>query len=385
MRTTQNRTARQGGMKWSWRIGSISGIDVYIHATFLLIVLWVILSHWVRGSTLAGTLAGLAFTLAIFGCVLLHEFGHALAAKRYNIRTRDITLLPIGGLARLERMPDQPRQELWVALAGPAVNVVIAILLFVWLSLTGAFQPISQISVAEGSLLERLMLVNVILVLFNLIPAFPMDGGRVLRALLATRMEYTSATQIAAMTGQGFAFLFGAIGLFGNPMLLFVALFIWIGASQESSLVQMQSSLGGIPVSRAMITDFQLLHPGDKLARAVELIIAGSQQEFPVVENGTVVGILPRKETLIALGRSGSDTPVTEVMRRDICPVDSSDMLETAFASMSSGECHTLPVLHGGRLVGLLTMENVGEFIAIQAAMKRGRPIEISRIAPAGA
>ena len=385
MRTLKDNTLRQGGMKWSWRIGSISGIDVYIHATFLLIVLWVVLSHWVQGSTLAGTLAGLVFTLAIFGCVLLHEFGHALAAKRYNIRTRDITLLPIGGLARLERMPDQPRQELWVALAGPAVNVVIAALLFVWLSLTGAFQPIDQLSVAQGSLLERLMLVNVILVLFNLIPAFPMDGGRVLRALLATKMEYTRATQIAAMTGQGFAFLFGAIGLFSNPMLLFIAFFIWIGASQESSLVQMKSSLGGIPVSRAMVTDYQILHPGDTLARAVDLIIAGSQQEFPVVEAGTVVGILPRKELLIALGKSGSDTRVAEVMRRDICPVDSSDMLETAFSSMSAGECHTLPVLHGGRLVGLLTMENVGEFIAIQAAMKGGRPIEVPRIAPAGA
>ena len=385
MRTLKDDTLRQGGMKWSWRIGSISGIDVYIHATFLLIVLWVVLSHWVQGSTLAGTLAGLVFTLAIFGCVLLHEFGHALAAKRYNIRTRDITLLPIGGLARLERMPDQPRQELWVALAGPAVNVVIAALLFVWLSLTGAFQPIDQLSVAQGSLLERLMLVNVILVLFNLIPAFPMDGGRVLRALLATKMEYTRATQIAAMTGQGFAFLFGAIGLFSNPMLLFIAFFIWIGASQESSLVQMKSSLGGIPVSRAMVTDYQILHPGDTLARAVDLIIAGSQQEFPVVEAGTVVGILPRKELLIALGKSGSDTRVADVMRRDICPVDSSDMLETAFASMSAGACHTLPVLHGGRLVGLLTMENVGEFIAIQAAMKGGRPIEVPRIAPAGA
>jgi CBS domain-containing protein len=215
------------------------------------------------------------------------------------------------------------------------------------------------------------MVANIILVLFNLVPAFPMDGGRVLRALLASRMEYTRATQIAATIGQGLAFVLGAIGLFSNPLLLFVALFIWIGAYQESSMVQMRSSLGGIPVVQAMMTDFRVLNPQDTLARAAELIIAGPQQDFPVVVNGRMEGILMRKDLLAALAKEGQDTPVVEVMRRDFHEVDSSDMLETAFTGLSASELRTLPVMHEGRLVGLLTMENVGEFIAIQSALKR--------------
>ncbi|RPJ61176.1 MAG: site-2 protease family protein, partial [Acidobacteria bacterium] len=168
-------------MKWSWRIGSLFGIPVYIHATFVLIILWVALSHWLQGQMLGATLRGIAFVLALFACVVLHELGHALTARRYRIKTRDITLLPIGGVARLERMPDDPRQELWVALAGPAVNVGIAVVLFLLLYSAGTWQPIADLSMTQGSFLERLMVLNVFLVAFNLLPAFPMDGGRILR------------------------------------------------------------------------------------------------------------------------------------------------------------------------------------------------------------
>jgi Zn-dependent protease len=178
-------------MKWSWKIGEFRGIGVYMHATFLILIGFIVLSHWSAGSSVGKTLEGVGFILALFACVVLHEFGHALMAARYGIKTRDITLLPIGGLARLERMPDKPLQELWVALAGPAVNVVIAAALFVLLQFTSAWAPLEQLSVASGPFLQRLMVVNVILVVFNMLPAFPMDGGRVLRALLATRLEYT--------------------------------------------------------------------------------------------------------------------------------------------------------------------------------------------------
>ena len=360
-------------MKWSWKIGQFAGIGVYMHATFLLLLGWVAVTHWIRDQSVAAVISGLAFILALFACVVAHEYGHALMARRYGIRTRDITLLPIGGVARLERMPDDPRQELWVALAGPAVNVVIAFLLFGWLTVTGGLAPVEQLGVAEGSFLERLMIVNAGLVVFNLLPAFPMDGGRVLRALLATRMEYTRATQVAANVGQGMALLFGFLGLVGNPFLLFIALFVWIGAAQEASLVQMKSALGGIPVGRAMLTDFRSLEPGDRISRAVELILAGSQQDFPVVDGGRVVGVLTRSDLLKALPARGADVVVSEVMQRQFQLVDSSDMLESAMLRLQECACHTIPVQHGGRVVGLLTMDNVGEFVAIQAALGGAR------------
>ena len=358
-------------MKWSWKIGKLAGIDLRIHATFLLLLGWVGASHWLRGKSLDAMLAGVGFIVALFGCVLLHELGHALAARRYGIPTRDITLLPIGGVARLERMPEKPGQELWVALAGPAVNVVIAAVLFAWLTLTHGWAPIGQLSVAAGPFLERLWLANLSLVLFNLIPAFPMDGGRVLRALLASRMEYVKATQIAAGVGQALALVFGFVGLFTNPMLLFIALFVWIGASQEASATQMKSALSGTPIRAAMLTDFRELEAADTLADAIRLTLQGSQQDFPVVEQRKVIGILTRTELLVALAEHGKDHPVAAVMRRDFVVTDYTEMLETAFQRLQECECHTMPVVHDGRLVGLLTMDNLGEYFLIQAAMKK--------------
>jgi Zn-dependent protease len=360
-------------MKWSWKLGEVAGIGVHIHATFLLLLAWVALAHWLEERSLVLVLEGVAFILVLFACVLLHELAHALTAKRYGIKTRDITLLPIGGMAQLERIPDDPKQEVWVTLAGSAVNVVIALVLFAWLQLTGGMEPLNKLSVTGGSFLMRLMTVNVFLVAFNMLPAFPMDGGRVLRALLAMRMEYTKATQIAAYLGQGLAFLFGFIGLLTNPFLVFIALFVWIGAAQEASMAQIRSALEGIPVARAMLTEFHTLTSHDSLARAVDLILAGSQQDFPVVEDGRVAGVLTRGDLLIALAQRGQETPVVDVMRREIQTVDSSEMLETAFGRLQTCECHTLPVMHRGQLVGLITMDNVGEFVAIQAALVQRR------------
>ena len=357
-------------MRWAWKLGSYSGIAVYVHATFLLLILFVVLSHWSEGTSIAETLFGVVFTLAIFLCVILHEFGHALTAKRYGIKTRDITLLPIGGVARLERMPEEPMQEFWVAVAGPAVNVVIAGALFLWLFLTSTLVHPATLGVASGSFLERLMMVNIFLVVFNMIPAFPMDGGRVLRALLATRMEYTRATSIASVLGQGIALLFGFLGFFVNPFLIFIALFVWIGAQQEASMTQMKASLGGIPVSRAMLTDYRILAPEDTLDHVIELILAGFQHDFPVVENGRVAGILMRKDLMVALAQRGRDTAVRDVMTTEFTTVDPSEMLETAVACLREGRCRTLPVVRGGTLLGMLTMDNVGEFMMIESALR---------------
>ena len=364
-------------MKWSLKLGRFAGIDVYIHTTFLLLIGWVAFTYWLQTRTMAGTLEGIAFLLVLFLCVVLHEYGHALTARRYGIRTRDITLLPIGGLARLERIPEKPIEEFWVALAGPAVNVVIAAALFIYLSVTRTLEPFTGLSMAGGPFIERLMSVNLSLVLFNIIPAFPMDGGRVFRALIAMRTDYTRATHIAAVIGQGIAFLFGFIGLFTNPFLVFIALFVWIGAAQEASMVQMKSALSSIPVGRAMLTNFEMLSPQDTLARAVQLVLDGSQQDFPVREGESVVGILPRGDLVTALSTRDQNTPVSEIMRRDFDMVHPGDMLEPAFARLQACDCHIFPVIQDKRLVGLLTMENIGEFLMLQSVMGSPRRMTI--------
>ena len=366
-------------MKWSWRIGRFAGIDVYIHATFLLLVAFYGFTYWQQTGTLSGTLEGIAFLLILFLSVVLHEYGHALTARRYGIKTRDITLLPIGGVARLERMPDKPLQELWVALAGPAVNLVIAALLFTYLLVTKTFVPITGMTLTGGPFIERLLTVNLTLAAFNLIPAFPMDGGRVLRALLALRLDYVRATQIAATIGQGAAFLFGILGLFSNPMLLFIALFVWIGAQQEASMVQMKSAMGGIPVQQAMVTEYTTLRPLDSLQQAVEHILAGTQHDFPVVEEERVVGILTRSDLMVALSRHSEASRVNAVMRRDFETVHPGDMLEAASLRLQACGCNVFPVVQEDRLVGLLTMENIGEFMMIRSALElrslRNKPV----------
>ena len=230
-------------MRWSLKATGIAGIDVYIHFTFFLLLAWVAFIHWKQTGSIGAALVGVLFILSIFACVVFHELGHALAAKKYAIRTRDIILLPIGGVARLEKMPDKPVQELWVALAGPAVNVGIAAALAVYLYVSNSPSPVDQSTMTTAPFLERILGVNIFLVLFNMIPAFPMDGGRVLRALLAMRLAYTRATRISANLGQGIALLFGIFGLFYNPLLLFIAFFVWIGAAQEARMTQMKSAI----------------------------------------------------------------------------------------------------------------------------------------------
>lgn len=366
-------------MRWSWKIGQFRGIGVYMHATFLILIAFIVLSHWSAGHSVGKTLEGVGFILALFGCVVLHEFGHALMAARYGIKTRDITLLPIGGVARLERMPEEPLQELWVALAGPAVNVVIAAALYAWIHLTDGIGPLEQLTVTSGSFLERLMFVNVSLVLFNMLPAFPMDGGRVLRALLATKLEYARATQIAANIGQAMALLFALLGLFTSPFLMFIALFVWIGAAQETGMATMKAALGGIPVSRAMMTNFSQLRPKDSLQRAIELILASPQQDFPVLDDTRVVGILTSRDLMIALQQRGPDSLVEDVMRRDFLSLEANEMLDAGFARIQAAECCvTAPVLLHGELVGLLTADNVNEFLLIVSALGEHRTGRVS-------
>ncbi|MEX1054776.1 MAG: site-2 protease family protein, partial [Rhodothermales bacterium] len=217
-------------MKNSLKIGSIAGIGIFLHWTFLVLIAGIFAFYLFQGNDVASALVGVALVIAVFGCVVLHELGHALTARRFDVPTRDITLYPIGGVARLHRIPEEPMKEFWIAVAGPAVNLAIAAVLFVFILLAnGSLSPIA-FERPSANFLTTLMWLNLILVGFNLLPAFPMDGGRVLRALLATRMDYARATQIAANVGQGMAILFGIVGLVGfNPILLFIALFVYVG------------------------------------------------------------------------------------------------------------------------------------------------------------
>lgn len=359
-------------MRWSVRLGAYRGIDVYLHATFLLLLGFLAVSYWLASRSLPSVLYGVGFFLLLFASVLLHEFGHALTAARYGIKTRDIVLYPIGGVARLERMPENPQQELIVALAGPAVNVVIALGLLLWLSVAGALAPLQAMDWTRGPLLERLVVVNVFLVLFNLIPAFPMDGGRILRALLAMRLEYTKATQIAAGIGQALALVFGLVGLVWNPFLIFIAFFVWIGAAQEASMVQMKSALGGIPLRRVVMTDFEVLDAQDQLLRAVQLTLAGSQKEFPVLAEGRLVGVLRQEDMLRGLHEQGPGARVADVMQRDYQTAELGEMVQTVLQRLGECQCSTLPVLDvRGQLVGLVSLENIGEFMRIEAALRR--------------
>ncbi len=355
-------------MKWSWRIGSIAGIDILVHGTFVLLLLWVGVSHYLPRHSLGDVGSGIVFILALFAIVVLHELGHALTARRFGIRARDITLLPIGGVARLERMPEDPRQELLVAIAGPAVNAVLAVAFFLILAPVGGVGPFREFSLVGGDFLGKLFWINVSLAVFNLIPAFPMDGGRVLRALLAMRGDYVRATQTAAGIGQGIALFLGFAGLFTNPFLVFIALFVWMGASAEASTVQLRSALAGIPVSRAMISEFRTLRPTDTLDDGVRYILAGFQQDFPVVDGEGVVGVLTRSGLLKVLADRGPTTPVSEAMERSFETAEANEMLASALNRLEACKCHALPVLSAGRLVGILTMDNVGEFLLVHAA-----------------
>jgi Zn-dependent protease/CBS domain-containing protein len=360
-------------MHWSWKLGRISGIDVYMHATFLLLIAFVLFAYWLNGHNVAATLTGLLLVLVVFGCIVLHELGHALTARKYGIRTKDLILLPIGGVARLERMPEKPSEELRVALAGPAVNVVIAAIIFAGLFAAGIRPHWSNFRWVGGNFLENLMVINIWLVGFNLLPAFPMDGGRVLRALLATRMEYTRATQVAAHIGQAMALIFGFIGLFSDPFLVFIALFVWMGADAEASMALMRTSLGGIPVQQVMLTDFKTLRPDDTLAHAVDHVVGGWQQDFPVVFGDHVLGVLSREDLMRALSDKGTDALVRDAMKREFLTLDSHDMLQRALMMLRASHSRSLPVEHDGRLVGILNADNVGHFMMAQSAIRRGR------------
>ncbi|MDZ7345114.1 MAG: site-2 protease family protein [candidate division KSB1 bacterium] len=360
-------------MRWSLPLGQFRGIKVYIHWTFLLLLLWVAVTSYRVAQDTAPVLWTLGYLLAIFACVVLHEFGHALTARRFGITTRDITLLPIGGMARMDKMPEKPMHELLVAIAGPLVNIAIAGGLFLYMhfspkSYVLAFPPQGIRSAEE--LLPMLFTVNLLMAAFNLIPAFPMDGGRVLRSLLALKLPRARATQIAANLGQVIAIVFIFLGFFYNLWLIFIGIFIYLGAGAEATQENIRHDLGVYTVGQLVMHKFTLLHAEDTLSQALRALLDSQEREFLVTEGGVVAGILTRDTMLAGLARFGQNVPIGQVMRRDIRILPPQMPVTEALQIMTENDLPLLPVGYEGQLLGVIDLENISEFLLIQKAIR---------------
>ena len=360
---------------WSLRIATVSGIPIRLHFTFLLIVTWLAVAGIGRGG-----IGSALFMLGVFLCVALHELGHSLVAQRYGYKVRDIVLYPIGGVASIEGTP-RPRHELWIALAGPAVNVVIALLLAAYLAATGGFAALESAAaladpaqraqrmavLTQNDLALSLLVANIFLVVFNMAPAFPMDGGRVLRAALALKIGRPQATRIAAAIGQMLAIAFGILGfLNGNFFWMLIAVFVYFGAGQEAQAEQSRAVVEGAAVGAAMVREFQTLNVGDSLRRASEVLLATHQQDFPVTHGEEVVGVLPRNALLRGLAQQGESAYVSEVMLRDVLFARQTDPLEDLLTRADGVQRAPVLVMEGERLVGMLTVENLMEFLTLR-------------------
>jgi len=353
---------------WSFSLGRLLGSELRVHVTFFLLLGWVGFAAFGTGGWPAAV-ENVLFVLALFACVVAHEFGHALMARRYGIRTPDITLLPIGGLARLERMPEKPGQEILVALAGPAVNVAIFAVLALLLGerLSGA--AMAEIDSAEPGFLVRLAAVNLLLAVFNMIPAFPMDGGRVLRAALSIFMDRVRATRVAAGAGQVVALLFGFAGLTGgNPLLILIAVFVFVAANAESQDVAMRAVARSLLARDAMITAYEALTPEDSIATAAKTLIRTTQHEFPVIgQDGTLDGFVTRDALFAALaGEAPRARPVAQIMEPDIPRVALGGGLESVLDLLHKGAPAIAVCDREGHMLGYITRENVGELMVVR-------------------
>jgi Zn-dependent protease/CBS domain-containing protein len=360
-------------MGWSINIGTIAGTVVRIHLTFLLFLGWIFLAGWYSGGANAAW-SGLAFMILLFACVLAHEFGHIFAARYFGVATPTVTLLPIGGVAQLERIPEKPSEEFLIAIAGPLVNVAIALVLVVVFGASLDARNLASMDSSAAHMLDRLAVVNEFIVLFNMIPAFPMDGGRVLRALLATRLGHVRATEIAASIGQVVAFGLGFLGLFGNPLLIFIAIFVYLAAASEAQLVAIRAMSRDVPVNAAMMTQIARLSPDAHIDEAVTTLLQTSQSEFPVVDaDGRLAGVLSRADMIRALKERGPDSRIADAMTKDVPTIGHRACLDEAFRLLQEKQAPAVGVVDAaGRLAGLITSETVGEMLMVREALPQG-------------
>jgi Zn-dependent protease/CBS domain-containing protein len=360
-------------MSWSVNIGSIAGTAIRIHVTFLLFLAWVFMAG-LATSGVEDAVNSLVFMVLLFACVVAHEFGHIFTARAFGVPTPDVTLLPIGGVARLARIPEKPSEEFLVAIAGPLVNVAIAIVLIAIAPTHLSAAHLAAMESPKVSMVDRLAEVNLFLAIFNMIPAFPMDGGRVLRALLAVRLGHVRATEIAASIGQWAAFALGFLGLFYNPMLIFIAIFVYLAAASEAHVVSLRAMSRDIPVTAAMVTRLATLTGNEHIDDAVKTLLQTSQTEFPVVDSyHRLIGLVGRAEIIRALRELGPSAPVSDVMVKDIPTIERSHRLEEAFRLLQEKAVPAVGVVdYDGRLIGLVTTETVGEMLMVRKALPDG-------------
>lgn len=367
-------------MKWSYTVARVSGIDIRIHATFALILAlgafqWGFPKGLDGESSFAGAVFGMGLMILLFACVVLHELGHSLVAQRFGLTVREIVLLPIGGVARLEKNPEKPLHELLIALAGPLVNVAIAILLFFagGVALNFGLVEAQSLLTADGpptlaTLWGWLFLANVGLAVFNMIPAFPMDGGRVLRAALAMRLGFSRGTQIATVIGQAVAFAFGLFGvLAGNFLLVIVALFVFMGAGQERAEEQARTVLTTLRVGDAYNKHALVLSPGDHVSKVVDYILTSYQPDFAVVQGRSFLGVVTRDDVLKALATETNDLYVAGIMKREVLTVDARQGLDEARRLMGEKGERIAAVNDGETFLGLVSVEDIGEALVVSS------------------
>lgn len=361
-------------MKWSIYLTQVRGIKIFLHWSFLILVIWIAFGAWGKHHGLDDALYAGGYILLLFGCVALHELGHALTARRFGIRTQDITLLPFGGVARMENMPEKPGEEFLVAIAGPAVNVVIAgflLGLHYILAIPIRLQP-DLSALNETNLLSQLMIVNVAMAVFNLIPAFPMDGGRILRAAFSLRFSRIKATQIAARIGQVFAVAFVVLGIFGNFWLVFIGIFVYLGAGGEAEQEYVKSELSHFRVKDLVMTDFPTIKNTDLLGKAIRASLMSQSKEFIVVDAlGQVQGTLTPIEMLAGLSKSGENTPIHQVMRTDLPFLSPEISIVEGLRQMTENNAQMLPVGTADRIIGIIDMANITEFLQVRKAIQK--------------
>lgn len=366
----RGETAQHLDTRWAFGLCTVSGIPVRIHVTFLLLLAWLAYKALVGGGP--GAIPGILFVLAIFTCVVLHELGHSVVAQARGVTVHEIVLYPIGGIARLGHMPPAA-QELQIAIAGPLVNVVIAVSLYVGLQARAAFQPMDALRLGDGFWWQELMIANVFLAAFNLLPAYPMDGGRILRALLTSAMkDEARATEVAATIGQVLAFCMGFYGFFsGAYMLIFIAILIYMGAAQESAVVRSRALVEGMRARDAMVREFRVLPVGATLQEASDILLATSQQDFPVLNGEEVVGVLSRQDLMRGLATDGPSGYVAGAMRRQFAVLEPDADLRDAAIALQTGELPVALVMENGKLLGVLTMENLAELLVLRQILRR--------------
>lgn len=369
---------------WAFQVARVAGIPVRIHATFLLLVAWVALIHYQQDPHLHSVGLGVAFLLTVFGLVVLHELSHALVARLFGVGTRDITLWPIGGVSSLGRMPEEPLQELAIAVAGPCLNLAVAALLVGGLALTGDLSPLLGFDYALGwrEFVGALVWANLALAAFNLLPAFPMDGGRALRSGLCLFMDRLQATRLAATVARGLALLFGLAGLFWSPILVLIAVFVWLGAGAEASHEELVVALRGHGVRRAMVDRPQTLAPEDPLDMAAGVLIRSGQRAYPVVSEGHLVGCLGESGLLRALASAGRWGRVGDHMRPVPPRVRAEQSLLDAYRVLREGGAPCVAVVDDeGDLLGIVTSRSLNDFLNLSAALS-GDPRRLRRVPP---